>query len=183
MPAKHNKLVSKFSKIKDLSRIIDEWFDLVEKQPSEIIIFEDESGKIMMEGHSKPTPLLNKEKFDPLKITPKFFVVKATTGPASDEEVSLENSIINVLKNRLDKKIGEVWFEGTTIFLGIVSKGKDDYVFGIRYNPKKTIQDIANQFPEFTWEKEQGVLAWEKHKTNQTFFDKRIYRVEIYTQN
>ena len=161
----------------DIIRIIDKWFDLIKKQPAEIIIFEDESGKIMMEGHSKPTPSWIKKKE---KSFPRFFVIKTTTRPASDEEISLEHSIINVLKNRLGKEIGEVWFESIAIFPGIMFAGQDDYIFGIRYNPKKTIQDIANQFTEFTWKKNDEKLVWKKNETNRVFFDKKIKSAEIY---
>ena len=171
----HNFIVTN----EEFLEIIDKWQELKKKKYKEIVIFKGKSGRIILEGYDKPTPFWSKEEL----FVPKFFVIKIETIGHPKEGVDLEYTMRNVLKNRLDKKIGEVWFETIRGTLGLRSEPKCRYIFAIKYDKQKTILDIANQFPEFKWEKEFGGLVWNKDDTEQTFFDKKIEKVEIYTQN
>ena len=168
------------AKIKDLSKIIDEWFDLVEKQPAEIVIFEDENNKITMRGYDKPTPPWTDH--DRVSL-PRYFVIKIATIELPDKDwYEIEKFHTSLLKEKLDKKVGAVFFANFDTSDEEDTGPEEHYIFGIKYDKQKTVQDIANQFPELTWKKEHEKLVWEKEKAGQLFFDKRIKRVEIYTQ-
>ena len=166
-------------------RIIDEWFDLVENQPAEIVIFEDKDGHITMKGYDKPTPAwTNHDR----KILPRYFAIKLTTvqidTSMNDEWASFEELSLKRFNEKLKKDTGEVFLADVITPLGADEESKLlDWIFVIRYDKEKTIQDIANQFPEFTWIEDRGYFVWEKEETDQLFFDKKIEKVEIYTQN
>ena len=166
-------------------RIIDEWFDLVENQPAEIVIFEDKDGHITMKGYDKPTPAwTNHDR----KILPRYFAIKLTTvqidTSMNDEWASFEELSLKRFNEKLKKYTGEAFLTDVITPLGADEESKLlDWIFVIRYDKEKTIQDIANQFPEFTWIEDRGYFVWEKEETDQLFFDKKIEKVEIYTQN
>ena len=171
------------AKIKDLSKIIDEWFDLVEKQPAEIVIFEDENGKITMKVYDKPT--LAWTDHDRISL-PRYFAIKLTTGQfdtsMDDEWDSFEELSAKRLNEKLKKNTGEVFLAAVIMPPDVDEKSKLlDWIFVVKYDKKKTTQDIADQFPELSWKKGHEKLVWEKENADQLFFDKRIKRVEIYT--